>query len=297
MNLINKTLIDLLISSAETLRNEICNSLEKYRKDIALQKRISERYKDEQNYYREQQTKLAAIAREEIAKAERVFTTKVNDYTKQMEEQLKKHLAEPVNPQFREKLSLLADFGIQPEKIEVEDLIQKNGGNQLGLTALAKTLEKVDSPYVLKYHTTADYQNDIESIRNITMNMKYIPAEYHHEGCEIYKGIRFDQVLPNGAVLHGGLSFDSIALITCRIGFENTIESIKQLKDVWSADCSYTEADQNSLGQNENKPISGTSVEGDKVSKDVLNIAREIGQQKAKTQVKVSDVFKQQNLI
>lgn len=246
MNLINKTLIDMLISAAETLRNSICGTLEKYKNDAEREKRISERFKDEAQYYAEQQGKLAAIARAEIEKAERVFCAKVNDLSGQMETQLKRHLSEPVNSQFHDKLKMIADFDLLPESLEIEQLIQLNGGNQTGLSALAKTLEKVNSPYKLNYHSTKDFQNDIAEIRGLCRNLKYIPATYLHQGVEVFKGISADYVYPNGNVLHNRITFDSVHLITSQIDFETRIEKIKGLKDVWSADCSYAEADKES---------------------------------------------------
>lgn len=274
MILINESLIDLLLSAAETLREETCKALEQYRTDRDREKRISERFKDESNYFNEKQSKLAANARDAIAKAERVFSSKVEEYTGQMEQQLKKHLSMPVNSQFREKLSMISDFGLQPEKIEIEDLLSLNGGNQTGLAALKKTLEKVNSPYTLKFHTTADYEADIAAIRSITRNMKYIPAEYHAMGVEVYKGIEDDLVYPNGGILRGGIRYDSIDLIASAASFETSIEQIKNMKTAWSADCTYGEAKQNT----ENNTESTTTIEDSPDNNEAVKIAKELAE-------------------
>lgn len=296
-NLINGTLIDLLLSAAETYKNETCRTLEQYRKDRDLQKRISERYKDENEYFNEQQSKLAAIAREGISKAERVFNTKIIDYTKQMEEQLRKHLHEPVNTQFREKLSMLADFGISPERIEIEDLLLLNNGNQLGLSALDKTLKLVDSPYVLHYHTTADYQNDIAIIRDMTRNIKYIPTEYHQEGCEIYRGITADYIYSNGSIIGGGMRYDSVSLIQCAVSFENNIESIKAMKNIWQSDCSYEEADRNGdPAEHTETAESGTRIE-DNPDNNGMNIAKQLGKDAAKARDVYSELVEASKIL
>lgn len=310
MNMINGTLIDLLISAADTLRNETCRILAEYKKNRDIQKRISEKYKDENEYYNEQQSKLAAIARDGISKAEKVFAAKVSDYAGQMEQQLKRHLAEPVNSQFREKLSILNEFGIQPEKIEIDDLLALNGGNQIGLTALAKTLKKVESPYVLKYHTTADYQNDIATVRALTRNMKYIPMDYHSEGCEVYRGITADYVNPNGGRIGGGIKYDSVSLIQGMVSFESDIEKIKGMKDIWLADCSYEEAEQDSNEKHKEQeianriltnaglppeeikePKSGTKIDDDSENSEGMKLARQLGRDAAKARQTLNELI------
>ena len=293
MNIINETLIDLLISAAETLRNETCRILQSYRTKRDYEHKIAERYKDENAYFQQEQSKLASIARDDITRAEKAFSAKVEEYTGKMEEQLKKHLSMPVNSQFREKLSMLADFGIQPEKIEIDDLISLNGGNQIGLTALAKTLEKVNSPYKLKYHTTADYQADIGKIRNLAVNLKYIPNEYHSEGCEIYKGIYADLVLPNGRVIGNGINYDSVSLLTNAVVFENTMKEIQGFKDIWSADCSYSEAD--NADETESNPESGTTVE--ESNSEGIKVAKQLGRDSAKAQENYNRIVKEGQML
>jgi len=299
MNIINGTLIDLLLSAAETLHAETCRILQSYRTKRDYEREISKRYKDEEGFFRQEQSKLAAIAREEIAKAEQAFSAKVTDYAKQMEGQLKKHLSMPVNSQFREKLSMLSDFGIQPEKIEIDDLLTLNAGNQIGLTALAKTLKKVDSPYVLKYHSTKDFEEDIAEIKDILRNLKYIPADYHSEGCEIYKGITADFVYPNGAKLGSGISYDSVWLIQSNVAFESALEKIKGMKDIWSADCSYSEADETAdeetaglPAEEISRPKSGTAVEDDPESSEAMKIAKQLGRETAKARQAFEDLKK-----
>ncbi len=311
MNMINEALIDLLISAAETLRNETCMILQNYRTKRDYEKNISSRYKDEEAYFQQEQRKLAAAAREDIKTAEKAFTAKVMDYAGQMEEQLKKHLSMPVNSQFREKLSMLADFGIQPEKIEIDDLLRLNAGNQIGLTALAKTLEKVDSPYVLKYHTTADFQNDIAKIRDLVRNLKYIPTDYHSEGCEIFKGTSADLVLPNGRTIGNGITYDSISLLSSNAAFESAIEEIKGMKDIWSTDCSYDEADKTADEQQKeqkllnkflteaglpaeelSKPESGTVVADNPENSEGIKIAKQMGRDTARARNTYNELIK-----
>lgn len=279
MNLINATLIDLLIASAETLRNETCRILERYRNELAIEKTRSERYKAEKEYYAEQQAKLALIAREAISKAERVFKGQVTDYANQMEQQLRKHLNEPVSAQFREKLTMISDFELQPERLEIDDLLALNNGNQTGLAALQKVLEKVNSPYKLNYHTVTDFQTDIERIREFGRNFKFIPNEYHHEGCEIYKREQFAYTYPNGSTI--GQPVDSVLLLQKSSEFELAIARITALKDTWTADCSYAQVDQvtqNDPGQPQAK--SNTTVsDSDSAG---MKIAKELGEQKTR---------------
>lgn len=300
MNLINNNLIDLLISAAETLKSDVVRILTEYKKESSTVKKFSQRLKDEDGYYQEEQGKLAATARKSIEAAEKAFCSRVEDLSGRMETELKKHLSEPVNPQFRERLSMLAEFGLQPEKIEIENLIALNGGNQMGLAALAKTLEKVESPFVLKYHTTADYQSDIAEIRDICRNLKYIPVDFLHEGTEIYKGVSADYIFPDGHVSGNGISYDSMTLSKHAWFFENELEKITCLKNVWAADCSYGEADQISTEEIEVRkeineqlvqqgyqaeelpnPQTATSIEDNPESSEAMQFALKDGRERA----------------
>ena len=299
MNLINNNLIDLLISAAETLKSDVVRILTEYKKESSTAKKFSQRLKDEDGYYQEEQGKLAATARKSIEAAEKAFCSRVEDLSGRMETELRKHLSEPVNPQFRERLSMLAEFGLQPEKIEIEDLIALNAGNQMGLAALAKTLEKVESPFVLKYHTTADYQSDIAEIRDICRNLKYVPVDYLHEGCEIYKGINGDFTYPDGQT-GSQITYDSLTLTKYAWIFENTLEKIKNLKDIWASDCSYSEADAAAVeaidimkSANEQltanglpaeelpNPKTGTTVEDEPIASEAMQFALKHGREKA----------------
>lgn len=302
MNLINRDILDLILAAAETLRNETCRILESYRNNMERERRIGARYKDESDYVKDKQQELSSIARNDIAKAESVFAAKVEKYAGQMKNELEKHLSEPVNQQFRDKLKMIADFDLQPECVEIEDLIRLNRGNQTGLSALARTLEKVDSPYRIQYHSAKDFTNDIAEIRGLGRNLKYIPSEYLHEGIEVYDGITEDYVYPNGNVLHNGISYDRVSLIANQFDFESRIEKIKGLKDTWTADCSYYDADKKAkeeekqrkilnkylsdLGLPEEKPISAeseTTIEDSTVDNAGVELAKQLGAEKAAT--------------
>jgi len=285
MNLINSKLIDLLLVAAENLRNEVTRALESYRNDVARERSVSQRYKDENEYFQQAQSKLAEIARAAIIKAERVFRGKCEDVAKEMSEQLRKHLSEPVNGQFRDKLAMISDFGLQPERMEIDDLISLNSGNQTGLAALQKVLEKVDSPFKLSYHTTADYQNDIKTVRELGLNVRYIPMEYHSEGCDIFRGQQLVYTYSNGNTL--GVTLDSVTLLRKSSDFENDIAKIRSLKGVWAADCSYTDANRVSEAQREDGSPAESTPDPESATKvfdenDGVKVGRELGQRAAR---------------
>lgn len=288
MNLINSALIDLLLLAAETFTQKMNGILESYKIDRDLEKAISEKYIERDAYFAEKQSALAADARSKIRQAETDFSVAVADNTAQMEAELKKHLSMPVNKLFREKLSTFFDFGIAPEKIEIEELLELNAGNQLGLTALAKTLEKVGSQFVIKFHSTADYQQDIAEIRAIPRNMKYVPVPYLHEGVEIYKGVTDDFVLPDGRVIGGRISYDSVSLLASASIFESEIEKIRDLKNIWTTDCSYEAADliakSGNQAEEQSNPESGTVIEDDTVNRLGMQIAIDAGKQQTQAQ-------------
>lgn len=244
MNLINGKLIDNILFAADTLRNDTIAALGQYRNDIEREKRLAQRYKAEEEYLAGQRNKLSAIARAAIEKAERVFSGAVQEYADEMEMELRRHIAVPVNNQLRERLLMLTEFGISPTRTEIDALLELNRGNQIGLAAIQKTLERTKSPFPLKYHTTEDFENDLKMIRDLPRNLKYIPLEYLHEGIEIYEGRRGDYQYEGGGTVGNQFDWDSVSLIQNAQAFESKIEKIQGLKDIWAADCSYTQADQ-----------------------------------------------------
>ena len=286
--MINKTLIDLLLSSAEAMQNEVISALHEYRTNRDKERETSQMYKKEYEtkYFEGKQSFLAECARERIGKAERIFRNKAEDCVKQMESQLKTHLHEPINEQFREKLKMISDFGIIPEKIEIDDLLLLNKGNQVGLEALRKTLDKVGCTYTVKFHSTKDFENDIATIKNMVRNMKYIPNEYYSEACEIFKNQNFSYTYDNGNTL--SMFYDSQTLLKLSVGYGNCISEIKGMRDIWAKDCSYEVADRNSEGETglsteENTEIkSGTTIEDNPNYSEGIRIAKELGQRSAR---------------
>ena len=309
MNLINKTLIDLLMNASETMKEDIASALREYRNELQHQKSIATQYKDEAGYLAGQQTKYAEIARTAVYRALRIFKAKAEETAKQMEEQLRKHLHEPVNAEFQQKLMMISQFGLKPERMEVEDLISLADGNQTALSALKAVLEKVQSPYHLNFHATAAYEQDIENVRSISRNAFFIPLEFHPEGAEIFNGQQFLYTYPSGSQIGHTLSGTDILLRSTEFG--TTLANIAALKDIWTKDCSYSLADQageieteaqeemNARLQAEGmepepiaNPESGVSL--DNSSAEGIRIAKELGKQNsagAQTLQKAMDIY------
>lgn len=310
MNLISHALISLLLNASETMKEEVTHALQEYRTEMERHKAIAPQYKNEAEYLTGQQAKYSEIARAAINKALRIFKNKAEETANQMTEQLRKHLHESINPEFRDKLSVISQFGLKPEKTEIEDLILLADSNQTALSALKTVLEKVESPYHLNFHTTGDYEKDIESVRSLGRNAFYIPSEYHAEGAEIFKGQQFTYTYPNGGQV--GFTLTGTDILMRSSDFETTLIGIAGLKDVWTKDCSYSLADKaaeveltaqqeiNSQLQSEGlepepiiTPESGISLD-DTRSAEGVRIARELGQRNAegaKTLQKAMDMY------
>lgn len=301
MNLIPGTLIDLVMSAAETMREEMIQALSKYREGASVARRVADKYKPEiaEEYYREEREKLASSCRNGIEKAEKAFQSRIESLSGKMETELKRHLSEPVNGEFHSKLKLIQDFGLQPERLELENLLSLNNGNPMGLQALAKVLKKNGSAYRLNYHTTGDFQQDLEKIRSLCQNLKYCPAGFMPEMVEVYQGITGNYVYPNGNTLFGSVIYDRNTLAVKTAFFEERLNQIKAMRDVWSADCSYTEADRQAEAETEvqrevnriltesgleSKPITEPKSETavSEATEAGMQFARELSQQSAR---------------
>lgn len=309
MNLVSKNLIDLLVSAAETMRMDIYQAMQNYRTTIETETKVAARFKDEEGYLQGVRSKQGEITRGAVERATRLFKGKAKDIADRMESELRKHLHEPVNSEFREKLSMISDFNLQPEPMEIEDLITLAAGNQTALAALAKTLQKVESPYSLNYHSTADFTRDIETVRELSRNAFYIPAEFRAEGKQIFTGYPTVYTAPNGSTL--GTTFDEFNIRMQSMDFESRINTVKGFADTWSADCSYGTAEQiaareQAQQQELNRALEAeglkpepieqpqTETQIDSSSSEGVRIARELGQRNAegaKTLQKAMDTY------
>jgi len=287
MNILNKKNFDMLVLAAKTFQTEIGDILERYRMECDAARETAKQFKEEDAYFKSKQTHFAEISREGISKSERVFCNRIDEVCKDLEGELQKHLAEPIRADFRERLSFIKEFGILPEPIELQSLLKQNAGNQDGLAALQNVLEKNGSPYRLTYHTTKDFQNDVEVIRGVCRNLKVIPTEFIHEGVEIYQGMTFPRTLPNGRQLGGSITYDSVGLVINASAFQAWLEQVEGMKEKWVADCSYDLADDVSKSvqaidpETLPEPQSETSIIDDGPIEEALQIAREYGRQTA----------------
>lgn len=304
MNNFTMSLFDLIINAADALKESMTETLRKYRAEMAKVTEDAKVFKAEEEYISKKKIVLVATAQEAISKAQRVFRSKIERYSEQLRDELEKHVSEPISSVFREQLLTIAQFHIQPSETQIKALLKANSGNQVGLSAIAKVLDDVQSPYRVNFRETKDYEDDLKMIERWSIQPIAYDMDYHHEACDIMRGQHIKIIRDDLSTYENGSTFDSIALIAGSTDFETKIEAIKAMKNSWVCDVSYALAEQHTTTENEilqdvgantesnnNEFQSSTSIENNETYQAV-QLAREIGKASAQTYAPMSQTVK-----
>lgn len=279
MNHINTAVFQLIRTSAESLKESITASLQKYRKEVAEAAEESERYKDENGYLASRKHFFAELARGEIEKTQRIFQDKLSRYAETLTGELEKHVSTPLNGSFRDQLLTIAQFKIRPSRTQIEALLKINDGHPVGLQALTKVLSDVGSEFQIISKPIADYERDIKYIEQLAIQPISYDILYHHEAVEILSGTNIVQVRPDGRTFENGMTFDSTSLLAATSGFENAVDRIEGMGSSWAADVTYRSADEMSDHGPDRNVESSVSIE--ESDTQAVEIAKELGRQKA----------------
>lgn len=311
MNNFTMSLFDLIINAADTLKESMTEALRKYRAEMTKVTEDAKVFKAEEEYISGKKTILVATAQEAISKAQRVFRSNIERYSEQLHDELERHVSEPINSDFREQLLTIAQFRIQPSETQIKALLKANNGNSVGLSAIAKVLDDVQSPYRVNFRETKDYEDDLKMIERWSIQPIAYDADYHHEACDVMRGQRIKRIRDDLSTFEDGTTFDSIALITGSADFENKKETVKSMKNSWVCDVSYALAEQHTTAEqeaeklkneilrsvgadpepNDNEYKSSTSVENDR-SHEAMQLARELGKAAARSNAPMSQAVK-----
>lgn len=240
MNIINGYALNSLMKADTEYRTKLADAFATYRTSMERVHNESKKYKDENEYVSTHQPQHAEKAMSAINGARKQFVTEIKSTVRTMRESVGKYLSEPLNTDFSAKLKLYADFGVPMCKSEVTALLKMNDGNPFGLRALDSVLAKTGADWRLDFKDIGQYETDIEKLERMAANLPvYVPEEYHHEGCELYKNVRVLRFKTDSyETYESGSTYDSVSIIIGSADHTSTMDAVKDMAQSWSADVS-----------------------------------------------------------
>lgn len=296
MNKKNELLLQGIKSKAELYTKKVSDTLEGFNAMMERTKNEGAIRKDEKEYIRENTAKHTAATRAVLEKAASTFTSEVRDAAEELRNQLLDSLSHPVPAAVIQQLDILSKFHIKPTKTQIENLIDLNGGNILGLEAISSVLTASGSEYKVNFYDVADYEADLQTMERVAQTADhYVPLPCHHAGCMVYDGQRREMTRPDGTRYASGYTWDSVSLIGNQTAFDSHLSKIDEMTTRWVADVTTVEMNEVSAKikeeeaeaaraagkdiPDEHDPVSTVTIE--KTDDDAIALAKKIGAERA----------------
>ena len=253
--------------------------------------------KDEEKYIKENTEKHTEATRRLLAAEASAFAREVRNDAKELKEELIANISHPISAAVFSQLTTMRTFGIKPSRLQIENMLDLNGGNLLGLQAIDAVLTETGSQYTLQYFDVADYEADLAVLEHLAENADhFVPLDHHAAGCNVYRGENQTLKRADGQEVKTGFVWDSIALIQRNAAISSDLEKISGMVQRWSADVSTeimnkasaaVKAEAAEQAKLEGKPVPNdpdpestvTITDG---SENGTALAREIGQETAR---------------
>ena len=296
MNKKNEYLLQGIKSKAELYTKKVSDTLEGFNAMMERTKNEGAIRKDEKEYIRENSAKHTAATRAILEKAASAFASEVRDAAQELRNQLLDSLSHPVPAAVIQQLDAMTKFHIKPSKTQVENLIDLNSGNLLGLECIASVLTANGSDYKVIFHDVSDYEADLQTLERVAQTAYgYVPLDHHHAGCMLYDGQQREMTRPDGTRYASGYTWDSVSIIGNKTAFESYLSEIDEMTTRWVADVSSVEMNEVSAKIKEEEaeaaraagkdipdepdPVSTVSIQ--KTDDDAVRLAKSIGAEKA----------------
>lgn len=235
MNRSNRNAFDRIKTAGTDYQNAVKEALFRFRQADAEAHEESKQYKDEARIYEAKRAAAVANARNAITLAENAMTGTISAEIDGLRDEAFQHIASRPNAAFLDCLKVYNDFGIQPSKFEVEGLLKQNGGNTLGIRAINRLLEKTDSKFRVEAPDGATFEKDLAALERLSRGgSMYSPIDYHTEMVEVFGGSPRLMHRDDGSTYDGGYKWDSVSLITARVGFEKSLADLDGMSERWS---------------------------------------------------------------
>lgn len=201
MNAITKLSFDGLKKARDDYKATVTSELDRFREST---QKIQEKYLPE---VADQKMTIARnSARLSINAAESTFIEAIRETINDLSSNLGKYLLTAPSATFVEMVRLYRDFSLVPTQSEVEALIQRAGGNNLGLRLLDDMLVKNHAQYRIRHTEVRDYEADIAALEELAKGgYMWCPEDRLGEYNAIYNSVPKTKVFVEGSPRHGGL--------------------------------------------------------------------------------------------
>lgn len=298
MNKLNETTLKHIVTRAKQYQGKVSEILDGYTSMMEKTKHEAAIRKDEAEYISANQEKHSEATRHLLQKEQEAFASEVRNASKELKGQLIDALSQPVHVAVNQQLTLMHTFGIAPSRTQIENLVDLNGGNLLGLQAINALLTETKAPYTVKCFDVGDYERDLATLEHLAENSDhYIPTDHHAVGCDLYRGT--DKVIKryDGQEVHTGFEWDSVALLLRNTSVDNDVKRIEEMKQRWATDISTPIMDRASAAVKEEEaeqarvegkpvptdpdPERTATVQDTSAETEAIALARKLGQEKS----------------
>ena len=195
--------------------------------------------KDEETFVEENTAKHTKETRGLLAKEAALFAQDIRNDAQKLRDQLSETLFRPLNTALVAQLDTVQKFKVKPTKLQIETMIQMNGGNLLGLQAIEAVLTETKADYSLKYHGVRDYEADLAAIEHLAASADhFVPMEHHQSGCEVYRGQNQVITRQDGTEYQTGFTWNGVGLLQRNANVRADVEKIDSMVQRWTADVS-----------------------------------------------------------
>ncbi len=309
MNAKNRIIIEKIILRAKSYSGKVQSILDTYSAENSKILETSKRYKEEfgQSFISQHKPELVRKTRLALDQAQKTFAEDTRHDAEDLKNELQLHFMRPLKDDFHKALSVMNDFGVKPSRIMLETLLEQNNGNSLGLMALEAVLEKNGSNFRIGHNEPEQFEKDLESVEKLVKSSDHFaPHEAHSAACDVWKGEKVVYYRPDGTQYTTGTEWDSISILAQNASMNDAVRRIEEMKDRWTADISteIMDAVSETLKENERAeakargetysptpdPESTTKV--DDVTRDAINVAKELGRDSAKKNAPINQTFR-----
>ena len=228
-----KKICDRAISAWDSFKEKEGEVLSYYKSELGKVKNTASAYKDEQSYIRQHQEQLIKDARAQINEAEEMFCAVVHDeVVPALRAELAEYLTAKPDRDFMDTMGFYNTFNIAMDEAEVRALSYDTAGNFMQLRALAAVAAK--SGISVRFPSVAEYGKVIDRLERMAQPpLMYCPFDYLTEGVAILPDTPLRRA--DGSVYGTNGRPTSTGLIVSTQGMENTMKSVAEAGDTWSA--------------------------------------------------------------
>lgn len=269
-------------NAVEDAMREYRSGKEKARADASI-------YKAENAEFERRLASLKARTRAEIKKADEALTEAVGKSVPLLREALGLYTAQIPSDNFIKRLRVFSEFGLTMTLAEARQLADLAADNHLALRALATVAAR--SGIAVNFPQVEDFENDLQQLEKLVrMPICYTPAEFLHEGLELF--VERPVFRADGSVAYT-IKSDSVGLLMIGVNFRTIFKELDATGERWASSvvASVLPLEDSEKAAEHQAAAEAVRVDGTEASN--LEIARQLGKQKADTMREADETMKQ----